>query len=489
MINHALKMKWLQRSMTLWLIFVGGCGIIERVSPLANSESLVVAVRVSPVTFIPESDDRLIPFEHDLLSRLSDQLGIPLEIVPLHSAEEVIEYVAAGKAHLGAAWLSPVPDHRVASTTAFHADDLVLIQQDPSILFDAASELSGKTIYVPLGSMGARTLKSLRDQQLPSLTVIERPDASGTGLLRSVADHEIELTVAPGELASIAQNYYPEMLISAPLTDKRDIVWLTENRPDNDVLKPVNEFIEQLKAQGTLNQIKDAHFSFRRRLNQQDAVLFIEKINTVLPDYHALFKQAQIRTSIDWRLIASLAYQESLWNPNATSPTGVRGMMMLTEDTADRLNVSNRLDAKESILAGADYLASLRDALPDSVKEPDRTWMALAAYNLGMGHLRGGRALAPAYQLNPDSWYDMKKMLPKLSRPEVYARLKSGRARGGEAVILVENVRAFYDILSRHVPTYSPLPEQVEAAEIARKFARLRESRPQAAPTSVASRM
>lgn len=492
MINCSIRAVWIRRTAFAWLVLLAGCSLYERVPPLAESSSLVVAVRVSPVTYVPDSDDRLIPFEHDLLLRLSEHLDKPLEIILLRSANEVIEHVAAGRAHLGAAWLAPPSnDRRVVSTTAFHADALMLIQQDPSVVIDNVEELSGKTVHVPIGSIAANTLDALRKKRIPSLTVIERPDGSGIGMLRSVAEHEIELSAAPGELASIAQNYFPEMLISAPLTEKRDVVWLVANQPDNDVLKPVNEFLSGIKKDGTLTRIKDAHFSFRRRLNQDDTTQFIERINAVLPNFHGLFKQAQNRTNIDWRLLASLSYQESQWNPTATSPTGVRGMMMLTEETADRLRVSNRLDARESILAGADYLAMLRDELPDKIQEPDRTWMALAAYNLGMGHLRGGRALAPSFQLNPDTWFDMKKMLPKLARPEVYERLKSGRARGGEAVILVENVRAFYDILSRHAPTHTAL---AESAENSRSFGRtaelrLREARPQAAPTSAASRM
>lgn len=491
MINSSIRAAWFRRTALAWLVSLAGCGLYERVPPLAESSTLVVAVRVSPVTFVPDSDDRLIPFEHDLLLRLSEHLDKPLEIILLRSANEVIEHVAAGRAHLGAAWLSPGNDSRVTATAAFHADSLMLIQQDPSVVIDNIEKLSGKTVHVPIGSVAARTLDALRKLRLPSLTVIERPDGSGVGLLRSVAEHEIELSAAPEELASIAQNYFPEMLISAALTEKRDVVWLTANQPENDVLKPVNDFLNSVKADGTLTRVKDAHFSFRRRLNQDDTTQFIEKINAVLPDYHGLFKQAQIRTNIDWRLLASLSYQESQWDPNATSPTGVRGMMMLTAETADRLRVSNRLDAKESILAGADYLAMLRDQLPDAIKEPDRTWMALAAYNLGMGHLRGGRALAPSFKLNPDTWFDMKKMLPKLTRPEVYERLKAGRARGGEAVILVENVRAFYDILSRHAPAYAALPEPTESSQIFGLTAelRLREARPQAAPTSAASRM
>jgi membrane-bound lytic murein transglycosylase F len=121
--------------------------------------------------------------------------------------------------------------------------------------------------------------------------------------------------------------------------------------------------------------------------------------------------------------------------------------------------VTNRLDADQSIRAGSRYVAMLRDELPPEVREPDRTWLALAAYNLGMGHLNGGRAIARGRQLNPNSWFEMKKILPLLARPEIYERLKSGRARGGEAVILVENVRAYYDILQRLREPFEPLPE------------------------------
>lgn len=487
MIIRTFRKNSFQKAALLWLALLAGCSFNERVAPLAESSSLVVAVRVSPVTYNPDSDERLLPFEHDLLIRLAEKLNKPLEIILLRSAKAVIDHVASGKAHLGAAWLPAVADPRVTATKAFHSDALVLVQQDPSVELQNVDDLSGKTIHVPAESIAASTLNQLRQKKLPSLTVIERPDGSGVGLLRSVSEHEVELTAAPETLATIAQNYFPEMLISAPLTEKRDVVWLTANQPGNDVLGPVNEFLESIKADGTLTRVKDAHFSFRRRLTQVDATGFIEKVNAVLPDYHNLFKQAQTRTNIDWRLIAALAYQESQWDPTATSPTGVRGMMMLTEETADRLGVTNRLDAKESILAGAAYLASLRDELPPSINEPDRTWMALAAYNLGMGHLRGGRAMAPGFKLNPDTWFDMKKVLPMLSRPEIYSRLKSGRARGGEAVILVENVRAFYDILSRHEPAYSALAD-AEASAAAREL-RLRETRLQVARTSAASRM
>jgi membrane-bound lytic murein transglycosylase F len=165
---------------------------------------------------------------------------------------------------------------------------------------------------------------------------------------------------------------------------------------------------------------------------------------------------------MDWRLLAALSYQESQWDPLATSYTNVRGMMMLTGDTADRMKVSNRLDARESILAGAKYLQLLKDQMPDRIPEPDRTWLALAAYNQGFSHLEDARILTKRAGLNPDSWTDVKKWMPLLNRPKYYKTLKHGYARGGEAVILVESIRSYYDMLKRLEPDQKPtVQEQV----------------------------
>src|SRR3989338_7795186 len=183
-----------------------------------------------------------------------------------------------------------------------------------------------------------------------------------------------------------------------------------------------------------------------------DAASFISRRNTVLPRYRHLFEEAARLTGEDWQLLAALAYQESQWDPLATSSTNVRGMMMLTEDTADRMKVKNRLDARESVIAGAKYLVLLKEQMPDRIPEPDRTWLALAAYNQGYGHLEDARILTKRAGLNPDSWADVKKWMPLLTQPDYYGTLKHGYARGGEAVILVESIRGYYDMLKRLEP-------------------------------------
>jgi membrane-bound lytic murein transglycosylase F len=172
-----------------------------------------------------------------------------------------------------------------------------------------------------------------------------------------------------------------------------------------------------------------------------------------------MFQSAQQSSGIEWRLLAAIAYQESQWDPLATSPTNVRGMMMLTEDTSTQMKVTDRLDPAQSIAAGAQLVTQLKQLIPERIREPDRTWIALAAFNLGYAHVEDARVMAQQQKLNPDSWTDLKKMLPLLAKPEFAAKAKRGFARGGQAVIFVENVRAYYDILSQLEQAHRPVTE------------------------------
>jgi membrane-bound lytic murein transglycosylase F len=179
-------------------------------------------------------------------------------------------------------------------------------------------------------------------------------------------------------------------------------------------------------------------------------------MRTLLPQYRPLFRDTQSKTGLDWRLLAAIAYQESKWDSSAQSDTGVRGFMQITEDTAKLLGVTNLLDPTQNVLAAARYLKSLKDKLPARIAEPDRTWLALAAYNIGLGHLEDARILAQKQGLNPDHWSDVKKALPLLAQPEYHEQAKLGYARGGMPVAFVDRVRGYYDVLLAHEPASQP---------------------------------
>jgi membrane-bound lytic murein transglycosylase F len=237
------------------------------------------------------------------------------------------------------------------------------------------------------------------------------------------------------------------------------LAWSFPNDVDPKLLQRSEAFFARIQKDGTLNDLLDRFYGHSDRLGISDSAAFIERFQSVFPTYRPLFEEAALLTGMDWRLIAAIAYQESQWDPLATSFTNVRGMMMLTEATADRMNVHNRLDAGESIRAGAKYLQLIKDQLPQRIAEPDKTWMALAAYNQGYGHLEDARVLTKRNGGDPDSWNDVKRWMPLLNRPEYYETLKYGYARGGEAVILVENIRSFYDILLKLEPPSAAVDE------------------------------
>ena len=171
------------------------------------------------------------------------------------------------------------------------------------------------------------------------------------------------------------------------------------------------------------------------------------RIKKRLPKYKETFVKASKETNIPWELLAAVGYQESYWNPNAKSPTGVRGLMMLTRRTAKEMGVKDRTDPTQSIMGGARYLKKLLKRLPDYLDESDRIWFALASYNVGYYHLRDALALAIWQNKNPTKWYDVSQVLPLLSHKKHYKRLPYGHARGLEPVIYVKRIKDFYDIL------------------------------------------
>ncbi|MEE8482574.1 MAG: transglycosylase SLT domain-containing protein, partial [Acidiferrobacterales bacterium] len=137
------------------------------------------------------------------------------------------------------------------------------------------------------------------------------------------------------------------------------------------------------------------------------------------------------------------------WNPRATSPTGVRGLMMLTKATAREMGIEDRLIAAQSVEGGAKYIRKMIDQIPDSIKEPDRSWMALASYNVGFNHLMDARKITQWQKRNPDRWRDVKRRLPLLARASIYTKLKYGYARGNEPVRYVSRIRRYYDVLTK----------------------------------------
>ena len=207
--------------------------------------------------------------------------------------------------------------------------------------------------------------------------------------------------------------------------------------------------MERMNNNGTMAQLAERFYGHLDRLNYVGARTFMHHVENRLPRYQSLFQDYAEESGMDWRLLAAIGYQESHWRPNAVSPTGVRGLMMLTRTTANYIGINNRLDAEESIEGGARYFRMVHGRIPERIPEPDRTWFALASYNVGFGHLEDARRLAESAGKDPDRWMDVKEFLPLLAQKEWYTKTRFGYARGHEPVVYVQNIRRYYDVLVR----------------------------------------
>jgi membrane-bound lytic murein transglycosylase F len=444
------------RSIILFLaILLSSCGENAQ-QALASPSELTILTRAGASSHALDTSNGVSGFDHDLARLLAVELEVKSRIAVASSDADILHRLKNGEAQLAAAWQTPVDDPEIRSSAPYFESHDVLVTHEASLPLTSIDQLADKTVHVVAGSRQEMALRQIQ-QKVPRLIIAASATNNELDLIEGVSTQRHEAALVNNAQFDIGSNYYPELQDSLVIGPAAPIVWLFAAGVAPELITKANAFLERIQKSGEMDRLKDRYFGHVDRLTQEDSVRFIGRMRSVLPQYRGLFHSAQVSTGIDWRLLAALAYQESQWEPLATSPTGVRGMMMLTADTADHLGISNRLNAAQSINAGARYVAELRDALPASVGEPDRLWLALAAYNLGMGHLNAARYLAKTQKANPDSWFAMKKVLPLLAQPQYYNRLKSGKGRGGEAVIMVENIRIYNDILTRHDRPYRPL--------------------------------
>lgn len=455
---------------TALLVLVPSCDpgqLIERpVLPFGMSEELVVLVRNGPTTRFIGADGKYTGIEQDLAELFARDVGKPLRMVERDRFADILPALRRQAAHLAAAGLSVTEERsrHFDFGPAYLSVQKVVAYNTGSLRPRELRQLVGKRVAVVAGSSSADQLRAER-ANLPELEWEEVHVADSMTLLDRLSDGDYDYVVVDSNVLDLAQNFSPNIDRAITLGSPETLAWALPKNADPLLLQHVKDFFDRINADGTLRVLLDRYYGHIERLNTGDVVAFLQRRTSILPQYRSMFREAQELTDIDWRLLAALGFQESHWNPLATSPTGVRGLMMLTAPTADRMGVTDRLDPKQSILAGARYLRILKDTLPARIPEPDRTWMALAAYNIGYGHLEDARILAQRRGLNADSWIDLRRTLPLLARSDYYTTVKRGYARGGEAVILTENIRNYYDILVRYEEPYRPLFSSFTASE------------------------
>ena len=443
----------------------------SRIGTPAQEGELVLGMVKEPVIHFYDGSPTE-GFTRDLAEMFAKTLGLPLRIQLAKDYEELEQLALAGKVHIAAYLNTGKENAGLIYSTPIGTRPLWVVQLGDAVAPKTLDDLHGLEIHTPVGSAAGVALKKLAPAVVPQ--IVETRYRDEMDIFEDMAQGHYRYAAVDELYMLYAANAYPEMQPLVQIPGNRVFSWALPAWGGKTLGKQLNTFISATQKDGRLAELRDRYFGYIRRLDAQGAQAFIADVATKLPRYKKHFHKAQEITGIDWRQLAALAYQESKWEPLATSPTGVRGMMMLTEATAKGVGIQDRLDAEQSIMGGSRYLLQLMQGLPESAKQPDRLWLGLAAYNVGPGHVQSGRRLAAKLKKDPDSWFEMKKVMPLLARPAYYSQFKTGRCRGGEAVILVENVRSFYGILAHmepsHVPAKDVKPFRGHQAQLAKQL-------------------
>ncbi|KPW68749.1 Membrane-bound lytic murein transglycosylase F [Pseudomonas cannabina] len=440
--------KWLIA--TGLFLMLGAC--VEKPNTLERVKEdgvLRVITRNSPATYFQDRNGET-GFEYELVKRFADDLGVELKIETADNLDDLFDQMnKPGGPVLGAAGLIDTPNRRQQARFS-HS----YLQVTPQVVYRNGQsrptdpgDLVGKRIVVLKGSSHAEQLAALKLQN-PRTEYEESDAVEVVDLLRMVDEGQIDLTLVDSNELAMNQVYFPNVRVAFDLGEAREQRWAVAPGEDNSLLNEINAYLDKVEKNGTLQRLKDRYYGHVDVLGYVGAYTFAQHLQERLPKYEKHFQTSAKTEKVDWRLLAAIGYQESMWQPAVTSKTGVRGLMMLTQNTAQAMGVTNRLDARQSIQGGAKYFAYVKDQLDDKIQEPDRTWLALASYNIGGGHLEDARKLAENEGLNPNKWLDVKKMLPRLAQKKWYSKTRYGYARGGEPVHFVANIRRYYDILT-----------------------------------------
>jgi membrane-bound lytic murein transglycosylase F len=420
----------------------------DRLEKIREKGELVVLTRNAATTYY-ESREGPLGVEYDIAKAFADSLGVKIRFILKQNISDLFSAIKKGDADFIAAGLTRTTNRKEKFLfgPAYQLVSQQVVCRRDGKQPNKIEDLTNVSISVSLESSYAENLQEIK-KHYPQLVWQEVDDTDTEELLNDVWLKKIDCTIADSNIVDINRRYFPELSVRFNLTKPESLAWVMPGN-DDGLQTLVENWFDDFISSGKLDKVMHRYYGHIESFDYVDARAYQRKIKSFLPQHIKSFKSAAKKYNIDWTLLAAQAYQESHWRPNAKSTTGVRGMMMLTLTTAKELGIKNRLNPQSSIMGGAYYLNKLRRRLPKSIKEPDRTWTALAAYNIGMGHIWDARKLTIELNKNPDLWHDFSTVLPLLAKKKYYTKLKYGYARGGEPVDYVNNIRNYQDVLEK----------------------------------------
>lgn len=389
--------------------------------------------------------------EYALVKAFAEHLGVSLKMSTEDNLKDMLNKVEENKVDFAAAGLTVTTEREktLLFTESYQSITQQLIYHRSISRPKSMDDTIEGMMEVMANSSHVEKLNELK-KKYPLLTWDENKDADSTELLNLVAERVIDFTIADSNEVLLNRRFHPNLRIAFDISKPQKLAWAFPKNADNSLYLEANKFLKSYKKSGQLAQLINRHYNHARNYDYAGTPTYLGHVRYRLPRYQEFFEREGEINNIDWQLLAAVAYQESHWNPRAISPTGVKGIMMLTNATAKDLGILDRTVPEESIKGGAQYLRELSQRFSPDLDEQDRLWFTLAAYNVGFGHVQDARIITKRRGGNPDKWLDVKQSLPLLRIKRWYKNTRYGYARGNEPVKYVENIRSYYDILHWH---------------------------------------
>jgi membrane-bound lytic murein transglycosylase F len=389
--------------------------------------------------------DQSMSFEYELAKEFADFLNVELVVIT-PGWEKMFKTLLSGKGDLIASSLTKTERRK---TQVMFSDEYLPVQQqvivrrgNPEI--KKLSDLDGQTIHIRKNTSYHERLVDLKKSGL-NIHFTLYDNIPTEELLRQVQDNKIKITIADSNIFRLNRRYYPDLRIAFPISDHQSLGWAAK-RHDYRLIKKINQFFDIIKKNGTFSQIYNKYYAGTDMFDYVDIKKFHTRLKTRLPAYKQIIEEESQKYNFDWRLIAAVIYQESHFNPNAVSYTGVRGLMQLTMPTADEMGVLNRSNPEESIKGGIKYLHKLYNRF-GNLEPEERLKFALGSYNVGYGHIKDARYIAYKKGFDINQWSSLEKTLPLLRYREYYEKSDFGYARGTEPVHYVNRIFTYYNII------------------------------------------
>ncbi len=447
-LKHTVVQKIVLLFMLLGLLL--SCSSPDRLDTVLQKKILTVVTRNAPTTWY-EGREGDAGFEYELAKKFATYLGVELNLIPEESVSGILNMIQQGRADIAAAGLTRTAERENGFLfgAAYQEVTQQVVCRRGGARPKKIADLAEVELMVPANSSYVERLKSIKGTY-PEIQWRESANLNTENLLEMVWKKELACTIADSNIVAINRRYFPELSVRFDLGEPQSLAWMLPADADSlrDKVKVWHQIINK---NGELAALKEKYYGFIDVFDYVDTRALTRRIKRVLPKYRLMFEEAGKKYNLDWTLLAAQSYQESHWNPRAKSPTGVRGIMMLTLTTAKEMGIKSRLNAKENIMGGAKYLSSMQKRLPESIVGHDREWMALAAYNIGLGHLRDAFVLTERLGKNSDLWTDVREVLPLLGQKKYYRSLKHGYARGWEPVRYVKRIRDYQDIIVQNL--------------------------------------